>query len=159
MGLLSGDLCPPCWDVICFIRDWTGVFRALANRTTELCQMGASQPKWARIRVASPGFDLGWQQGCALVPGRTTELCQTGASQPEWARGRVTSVGFELTRQGCALVPDRTTELCQTGASQSEWARGRVASVGFRLTRLCSGAWPYHRTVPDGGIIAGMGQG
>ena len=25
-------------------------------------------------------------------------------------------------------------------------------------TRLCSGAQPYHLTVPDGGIIAGMGQ-
>ena len=26
-------------------------------------------------------------------------------------------------------------------------------------TRLCSSARPYHRTVPDGGITAGMGQG
>ena len=29
-----------CWDVICFIRDWIGVFLALAGRTTELCQTG-----------------------------------------------------------------------------------------------------------------------
>ena len=36
-----------CWDVICFIRDWTGVFLALV-------------PK--RPRVASPGFELGWQR-------------------------------------------------------------------------------------------------
>ena len=40
------------WDVICFIRDWTGVFFALASRTTEI------GPEWARTRVASSGFEL-----------------------------------------------------------------------------------------------------
>ena len=34
------------------------LFLALASRTTELCQTGASQPKWARTRVASLGFKL-----------------------------------------------------------------------------------------------------
>ena len=43
-----------------------------------------------------------------------------------------------------------------------EWVRTSVASPGFELmvvTRLCSGAQPYHRTVPDKDIIAGRGQG
>ena len=102
-------------------------------------------------------------QGCTLVPSRTTELCQTGTSQPEWVGGKVASPGFELVvGQGCALVPSRTIELCQIGASQPEWAGSKVACVGFELmvaTRLCSGAHPYHRTVPDGGITFGMGRG
>ena len=34
------------------------LFLALASRTTELCQTGASQPEWVRTRVASPGFEL-----------------------------------------------------------------------------------------------------
>ena len=36
-----------------------GIFLALASRTTELCQSGASQPKWTRTRVAFSGFKLG----------------------------------------------------------------------------------------------------
>ncbi|XP_059590162.1 disease resistance protein RGA2-like [Vitis vinifera] len=40
-----------------------GLFLALADCTTELCQSGASQPKWVRTRMASPGFELGSKQG------------------------------------------------------------------------------------------------
>ena len=79
---------------------------ALAIRTTELCQTGASQSEWAKTRVTFPGFEL--MVATRLLPlivalleflalaSRTTELCQTGPSQPKWARTRVTFPGFEL---------------------------------------------------------------
>ena len=58
--------------------------------------------------------------------------------------------------------------LCQSGASQSEVPRIRTQDQGLFGCPpgtiwapdkiFCSSAQPYHRTVLDGGITAGMGQ-
>ena len=133
VGLLPGDLCPPCWDVILlYLRlDWS---LALASRTTELCQTGASQPEWARTRVASPGFEL-------MV---ATRLCS--GAQP-----------YHLT------VPDRGI-IAGMGQDQSGLPRIQTQGGDKALTPYCcpprifGSGQLYHRTVPDGDITAEMGQ-
>ena len=72
------------------------VFLALASRTTELCQTGASQPEWAWTRVASPVLGrhlflsrIGPEYFLALAS-------RTIGIGPEWSRTRMASPGFEL---------------------------------------------------------------
>ena len=52
------------------------VLLVLANRTTELCQTRASQPEWAKTRVASLGFEL--MVATRLLPLIVTLLVPSG---------------------------------------------------------------------------------
>ena len=91
MGLLLGDLCPSCWDVI-LLYPRLDRSLALAIRTTELCQTGASQPEWARTRVASLGFEL--MVATRLLPLIVALLVPSGLLQVESISGSLINGSF-----------------------------------------------------------------
>ena len=124
------------------------VFLALASRTTELCQTGASQPEWAWTRVASPVLGrhlflsrIGPEYFLALAS-------RTIGIGPEWSRTRMASPGFELmvATRLLPLIVALLVFLAEWSLRAPEpWLLAAVSAFSFwsctrhpRVFRVCS---------------------